>query len=76
MRKHPSSFKLHGALAAKNDAYQSDESNSDPLVLYEGPVRGLCPLAPNNVNTMAAAATAATNLGMDRTMGRLVADKR
>ena len=23
------------------------------VILYEGPVRDLCPLAPNNVNTMA-----------------------
>jgi hypothetical protein len=42
--------------------------------LYHGPVRQLCPLAPNNVNTMAAAAVAATNLGFDGTVGRLVAD--
>ena len=42
--------------------------------LYHGPVRALCPLAPNNVNTMAAAAVAATGLGFDGTLGRLVAD--
>ena len=42
--------------------------------LYHGPVRQLCPLAPNNVNTMAAAAVAATNLGFDKTIGRLVSD--
>ena len=44
------------------------------MELYHGPVRALCPLAPNNVNTMAAAAVAATGLGFDGTMGRLVAD--
>jgi aspartate dehydrogenase len=43
-------------------------------VLYDGPVRGLAPLAPNNTNTMAAAALAAHNLGMDGTRGRLIAD--
>ena len=41
-----------------------------------GPVRELCPLAPNNVNTMAAAAIAATSLGFDGVYGRLVADPR
>ena len=45
-----------------------------PVVLYHGPVRPLCPLAPNNVNTMAAAAVAASNLGFDGTVGRLVSD--
>ena len=32
------------------------------------------PLAPNNVNTMAAAAIAASNLGLDNVIGRLVSD--
>ena len=27
-----------------------------PTVLYDGPIRGLCELAPNNVNTIATAA--------------------
>merc|ERR1712080_128708 len=69
MRKPPQSFKLVGELAEKNK-----EVGGSPVVLYHGPVRALCPLAPNNVNTMAAAAVAATNLGFDRTIGRLVAD--
>ncbi len=34
-------------------------------------MRGLCPLAPNNVNTMAAGAVAASNLGFDETVGVL-----
>ena len=41
-----------------------------------GPVRELCPLAPNNVNTMACAAIAAHNLGFDGVVGCLVADPR
>lgn len=41
-----------------------------------GSVRELCPLAPNNVNTMAAAAIAAHNLGFDKTQGCIVADPR
>ena len=69
MRKHPASFKLTGELAVKNAAV-----GGEAVELYNGPVRNLCPLAPNNVNTMAAAAVAASNLGFDGTMGRLVAD--
>ena len=41
-----------------------------------GTVRELCPLAPNNVNTMAAAALAAASLGFDRVQARLVVDPR
>jgi hypothetical protein len=35
-------------------------------VLFSGSVRELCPLAPNNVNTMAAAAIAGHTLGFDK----------
>jgi len=41
-----------------------------------GSVRQLCPMAPNNVNTMACAAIAAHNLGFDQVQGCLVADRR
>ena len=69
MRKHPSSFKLSGNIAEINAQVTDQE-----VVLYEGPVRPLCSLAPNNVNTMAAAAIAANNLGLDKVIGRLVSD--
>ena len=41
------------------------------IVLYEGPVRPLCSLAPNNVNTMACLSLAASRLGFDGVVGRL-----
>lgn len=41
-----------------------------------GTVRELCPLAPNNVNTMAAAALAAAALGFDGVKARLITDPR
>ncbi|KAM5209526.1 aspartate dehydrogenase domain-containing protein isoform 2-T2 [Hipposideros larvatus] len=67
MATHPDGFRLEGPLAAAH--------NSGPRsVLYEGPVRGLCPFAPRNSNTMAAAALAAPSLGFDRVIGVLVAD--
>ncbi|TFJ96373.1 putative L-aspartate dehydrogenase [Platysternon megacephalum] len=66
MIKHPDSFRLEGALRERLGAVRA--------VLYEGPVRGLCPLAPNNVNTMAAACMAAPSLGFDGVQGCLIAD--
>ena len=39
-------------------------------------MRDLCPLAPNNVNTMAVAAIAGHNLGFGGVKGCLVADPR
>jgi len=48
---------------------QLQEQQQQEEVLYEGPVRGLCPLCPNNVNTMACCAMAAHTLGFDGTCG-------
>ena len=70
MVKHPGCFKLQGELQQKN----ATVSGQAPVTLYEGPVRDLCPLAPNNVNTMAAAAMAAHNLGFDGVKGCLIAN--
>jgi aspartate dehydrogenase len=46
------------------------------MPVNEGPVRQLCPLAPSNVNTMAAAAVAEHNLRLDGTRTRLASDPR
>uniref|UniRef100_A0A671E9T7 Aspartate dehydrogenase domain-containing protein n=2 Tax=Rhinolophus ferrumequinum TaxID=59479 RepID=A0A671E9T7_RHIFE len=67
MATHPDGFRLEGPLAEAH-------SSGSRTVLYEGPVRGLCPFAPRNSNTMAAAALAAPSLGFDRVIGVLVAD--
>lgn len=42
MAKHPSSFKLA-------DSEGDLSAITEPKVIYEGSVRQLCPLAPNNV---------------------------
>jgi len=70
MKKHPSSFRLLGDLVEKNN-----QVGDKPVILYDGPVRQLCPLAPANVNTMACAAIAANNLGFDKVQGCLVSDR-
>ncbi|KAK6012135.1 hypothetical protein OSTOST_22723 [Ostertagia ostertagi] len=71
MTKHPSSF---------NSNHLSRLLNAPPAKPRNreghGPVRGLCPLAPNNVNTMAGGAIAAHNLGFDGVTARLVSDPK
>ena len=77
MRKHPASFKLNEPLHSKLlDAQAKLGDQQGEIVIYDGPVRELCRLAPNNVNTMAVAATLASHLGFDGVQGRLIADAR
>lgn len=71
MKKHPGSLKLEGELVEK---LEEAKNKTGEVVIYDGSVRGLCPLAPNNVNTMAAAALAGFNLGFDNVRARLVSD--
>jgi len=72
MKKHPESLKVVGELAEKLKQVAEKEGEQ---VIYEGPVRPLCELAPNNVNTMACAALAGFNLGFDKTQAALVSDR-
>ncbi|XP_065190350.1 aspartate dehydrogenase domain-containing protein-like [Sycon ciliatum] len=69
MKKHPKMLKVTEPLRSL-----CDKVTDTVTELYSGDVRSLCPLAPNNVNTMAAAAMAAHNLGFDKVQGRLLAD--
>lgn len=71
MRFHPHSLKLCGNLAVLNA-----QVNLTAVTLYEGPIRELCSLAPNNTNTMACAAISGYSLGFDKVIGRLVSDSR
>jgi aspartate dehydrogenase len=73
MKKHPNSFKLEEPLRTPLQEYADDGERAEPFVIYDGPVRELCSLAPNNVNTMACAAMA--GVGFDKTHARLIADK-
>lgn len=72
MKKHPLSLKLEGELATKLAAAADKDGE---VVLFDGPVRELARLAPNNVNTMAAAAIGCPSLGFDGVVGRLVSDR-
>ncbi|CAB1419953.1 unnamed protein product [Pleuronectes platessa] len=68
MSKHPSCFRLTGDVL-------SDWTEGEGMrVLFSGSVADLCPLAPNNVNTMAAAAVAAASLGFTGVQGEIVSD--
>uniref|UniRef100_A0A7S2WU21 Aspartate dehydrogenase domain-containing protein n=1 Tax=Rhizochromulina marina TaxID=1034831 RepID=A0A7S2WU21_9STRA len=71
MEKHPKSLHFVGPLGA--DALPVMESMEGRAVLYDGPLRPLCDMAPSNVNTMAVLAMA-SGLGFDQTRATLVAD--
>lgn len=73
MKKHQTSLKLEGELKEKLENKKIWDSD---LILYEGPVRDLCHLAPNNVNTMAVGALSALNLGFDNVQACLIADPK
>ncbi|KAM4634612.1 aspartate dehydrogenase domain-containing protein [Polymixia lowei] len=68
MSKHPSCFRLTG------DMLSDWTEGEGRRVLFSGSVAELCPLAPNNVNTMAAAAVAAGTLGFTGVQGEIVSD--
>lgn len=77
MTFHPESFRdLGGPLRSRLSAYLETDSDEREILLYEGPVRALCELAPNNVNTMACLSLAASRLGFDGVVGRLATGKR
>ena len=67
MHKHQSSLKFGGELNPPL------EETTEERVIYEGPLRELCVLAPNNVNTMAVLAMA-SELGFDAVQASLVAN--
>ena len=74
MKKHPASLLLGGSLGDALAAFVA-RGDTGEVELYRGPVRALAALAPNNVNTMAAACLATPACGgWDRVVGVLVAD--
>jgi aspartate dehydrogenase len=64
-RKHPASLDF-------SESGIDPAGIAGPTVLYEGPVRGIAPLFPRNVNTMVTFALA--TVGLDACRARLVAD--
>lgn len=67
MRKEPGSLKWYGPLDKPLDQITQETE------IFSGSVRELCPMAPNNVNTMAILALA-SGLGFDRVQARFVVD--
>lgn len=71
-------IQVDGASHARSRTGEQKEKDSCTddrcVVVYSGSVRDLCPLAPNNVNTMACAAIAGHTLGFDGTQCELLAD--
>jgi len=65
---------LEEPLASKLEHFMHDPTGPDKICLFDGPVRELAKLAPNNVNSMTAIAIA--GIGVDQTIGRLYALKQ
>jgi predicted dinucleotide-utilizing enzyme len=76
MKKDPAALKAVGSLLESRDALLGADGTwkAGETELFKGSVRDLCPLAPNNVNTMACCALAGSTLGFDRTEARLCVD--
>lgn len=75
MSFHPRSLRLTDSyLAQLNDELGESENGAKARILFEGPARELCPIAPNNVNTIATAAL--IGVGFDQTIGCLITDSR
>lgn len=76
MKFNADALKLNPPLNEQLEAYVKDEANTKKLILYEGNVRTLAGLAPNNVNTMTCLALAAHTIGLDNTKACLMAQKQ
>ena len=87
MRKPAASTRLEQPLQAIVEEFEREgrEAEGDPArlaalrpsaVVYDGPVGKLCPLAPNNVNTMACAALASgVEIGFANARGTLIIER-
>ena len=68
-------LRLLDPLAGRLQTWLNDDTSPESIVLFEGKVRDLAPLAPNNVNTMTCLALAGDAVGLDHTRACLVAKK-
>lgn len=75
MQFNADALKLNEPLKAKLNNYIEDANDNAALTLYNGPIRALANLAPNNVNTMTCLALAASTIGLDNATGTLIAQK-
>ncbi len=75
MKFNADALRLNSPLKEELIAF-SQSNTSAEIELFNGPVRELAKLAPNNVNTMCGLALAASSLGFDGVYGRLIAQKK
>lgn len=68
-------LRLLEPLSGRLQEWLSLTDGPESIVLFEGSVRELAPLAPNNVNTMTCVALAGASVGLDHTKARLLARK-
>ena len=73
MKFSADALRLKGTLKDKLDSIVARGDQTDEVLLYDGAIRELAPMAPNNVNTIACAALAGHTLGFDQTNAKLYA---
>lgn len=76
MQFNADALKLKAPLNQQLLKYLEDTNNTSSHTLYNGPIRALAQLAPNNVNTMTCLALAASTIGLDNATGTLIAQKQ
>jgi len=74
MKKHPASLLLEGGEPKALLEEAVSKGAQGETILYSGPLRQLALVAPNTVNTMAAAAIASGSLGFDGVTAILISD--
>jgi aspartate dehydrogenase len=75
MSFHADALKLNSPLKEELEKFQSSPSDKGPLTLFEGDIRELAAMAPNNVNTMMCVLLAVQNAIKAEVIGTLKAHK-
>ncbi len=73
MKKHPSSFKISDE--ATKEKLEKAQQEDGEVVVFEGNVKDLNVVAPQNTNTMSIYALTSSSLGFEGCTGRIVADR-
>ena len=75
MQFNAHALRLKEPLKSRLEEYIASPKETAPLILHDGNIRDIAAIAPNNVNTMICLALAGRSVGLDDTVGCLIAQK-